>query len=149
MRKFKLTILLAVFVSTASFGFAQNASDSITIPAKNISKKDIPNPTIYIGGNMSGGQTAKDILLANPFLVAKMPQYFDEIKWSVLSYQVTFVVNGKEEAPIRVTGAEFTDQIKNRIKSASSGTVIEFTDIKTQSIVGTQIVVQPLIVRIR
>jgi len=149
MRKFKLTILLAVFVSTASFGFAQNASDSITIPAKTFAKKDIPNPTIFIGEEILGGQHTKEAILTNPFLAAKVPQYFDEIKWTVLSYQVTFVVNGKEEAPIRVTGAEFTDQIKNRIKSASSGTVIEFTDIKTQSIVGTQIVVQPLIVRIR
>ena len=148
MRKFKLTVLLAVFVSTASFGFAQKAADSITIPAKTISKKDVSNPTIYIGGNMSGGQQTIDALLAKPFLIAKGSES-DGIEWTVLSYEVTFVSNGKEEAPIRVTGAEFTDQIKHRIQAAAPGTMIEFSDIRISRNAGTQTLVKTLIVRIR
>ena len=144
-RIFKSTALLAAFVLTASFGFAQNTADSMSFPAKNL--PIVHEPTIYIG-EIFGGKQTKEALWANPFVIAKCPK--DEIVWNVLSYKVVFVANGKEEAPIRVEGAEFTEQVKSRIQSASSGTMIEFSDIRIQSTVGgTRTVVRPLIVRIQ
>ena len=146
-RIFKMTALLAAFVLTASFGFAQNTADSITIPAKTISKtSSVPDLMIFIG-DISGGKQTKETLLANPFVSAKDSK--NEIVWNVVSYMVTFVVNRKEEAPIFVTGAEFTEKIKNRIQSASSGTIIEFSDITIQSVWGKRVVVRPLVVRIQ
>jgi len=144
-RIFKSILLLAVFVLVASFGFAQTA-DSITIPAKTISKASVPEPTIYIG-DISGGKQTKETLLANPFVSAKDSK--NEIVWDIVSYKVTFVANGKEDAPIFVIGAEFTEKIKNRIQSASSGTIIEFSDIKIESIAGTRAVQRVLSVRIQ
>jgi len=142
---FKSTVLLTAFVLTASFGFAQTA-DSITIPAKTISKTSVPDLMIFIG-DISGGKVSKETLLANPFVSAKDSK--NEIVWNVVSYKVTFVVNGKEDAPILVTGAEFTEKIKNRIQSASSGTIIEFSDIKIESIAGIRNVVKIFMVRIQ
>jgi hypothetical protein len=146
-RIFKSTVLLAALVLTASFGFGQNTADSITIPAKTISKESVSEPTIFIGDG-TGGKKTKEALLANPFVIAKDFKY-DEIEWSVLSYKVTFVVNGREEAPITVNGAEFNDQVKSRIQSASSGTIIEFSDIKIQSIAGKCLCVKVFSVRIQ
>ena len=144
---FKSTLLLAAFVLAANFGFAQNVADSITIPAKTISKASVPEPMIFIG-DISGGKVSKKTLLENPFLIAKDSKY-DEIEWTVLSYRVVFVVNGKEEAPILVTGAEFTEKLKNRIQSAASGTIVEFAGIKAESIAGTRALQRVLSVRIQ
>ena len=145
-RVFKSTVLLVAFVLTASFGFAQTA-DSITISAKTISKASVPDPMIFIG-NISGGKVSKETLLENPFLTAKDSKY-DEIAWTILSYKVVFVVNGKEEAPIFVMGTQFSEQLKLRIQSAVSGTIVEFADIKTESIAGTRALQRVFSVRIQ
>ena len=144
--KLKLMLSLAAFVFAASFGYAQNTvntPDSITI-----STQSIPNPIIYISnsGN-SGGGISKDVLMENPFLIVK--DVLDAVEWEILSYKVTFVSNGKEDVPIMVTGSQFTEQIKSRIQSASSGTIIEFSDIKVQSIAGIRDIGRVLSVRIR
>ena len=112
--------------------------------------KTVPEPTVYIGGTILGGKQPKDLLLANPLLIAKMsPDFNYELRWSILSYKVTFVKNGVEDPPISVTGPQFGEQVKSKIQSASAGTTIEFTDIRMQSIAGTRTSTATLMVRIR
>ena len=83
-------------------------------------------------------------------IVAKMsPDFNFELRWSVISYKATFVKGGVEDAPITVQGGRFSDQIIAKIRSASSGTIIEFTDIKIKSEAGNRAIQRPLSVRIR
>jgi len=112
--------------------------------------KAVPEPNIFVGGNISSGKHAKDAILANAFVSARMGADFNyELKWTILSYKVTFVKNGIEEAPITVNAAPFTDQVRSKIQSASSGTIVEFSEIKIQSIAGQRPISRPIVIRIR
>jgi hypothetical protein len=57
--------------------------------------------------------------------------------------------NCVEDPPISVTGAQFTEQIISKIKSAPSRTTIEFSEIRIQSSAGTRIQTTVLMVRIQ
>jgi len=112
--------------------------------------KTVPEPTVFIGANILGGRQPKEVLLANPLITARMsPDFNYELRWQILSYRVTFVRSGVEDPPISVTGAQFPEQVKQRIQSAPSGTNVEFTEIRISSIAGTRNITTPLIVRIR
>ncbi|MGI6292355.1 MAG: hypothetical protein ACOXZH_08045 [Bacteroidales bacterium] len=37
--------------------------------------KGVPNPVAYIGSNIGSGKIAKNLLVANPFLTAKMENF--------------------------------------------------------------------------
>ena len=98
----------------------------------------------------------KEILLANPFLSI---MYTDglgrkiekkEWDWKITSYKVVFVHNGIESSPITVQGAKFPDEVISRIKSAPSGTNIEFSGIRiNSSTAGARTIVNTIIVRIK
>jgi gliding motility-associated protein GldM len=112
--------------------------------------KAVPEPTVFLGANILAGRQAKEIILANPLVTARMsPDFNYELRWSILSYKVTFVVNGVEDAPINITGPHFTDQVKSRIRSASAGTLMEISDVRIQSIAGTRNIQKTLPIRIR
>jgi hypothetical protein len=150
MKNLKITLLLAIFVLTASFTYAQGVRITpIQSDSTVSSTKPIPEPTIYIGTNILGGEQTKDALLKNPCITAKG----GDLEWSIISYRVTFVRqingNGVEESPITITGACFTKEIISKIKSYSSGTVIEFSNIKIQSSAGIRTIPTTLAVRVR
>ncbi len=112
--------------------------------------KRVPEPTTYLGANIQGGRQPKETILANPLVTAQMsPDFNYELRWSVLSYRITFVRNGVEDAPITVTGPRFPEQVMGRIRSAASGTLMEITDIKIRSIAGERNIQKTLSVRIR
>ena len=112
--------------------------------------KQVPQPKVYIGGTIEGGKQPKDLILANPLLLAKMsPDFNYELRWQVLSYRVTFTRNGVEDPPIAVTGHQFSQQVVDKIRNAAAGTTVEFTDIKISSLAGTKTYESPLMVRIR
>jgi len=112
--------------------------------------KAVPEPNVFVGGNISAGKQAKDAILANPFVSARMGADFNyQLNWQVLTYRVTFVRNGVEEAPITVNGAQFNDQVRSKIQNASSGTIVEFSDIRIKSIAGERNIGRPIVIRIR
>jgi gliding motility-associated protein GldM len=112
--------------------------------------KSVPEPNVFVGGNISAGKQPKDAILANPFISAKMGADFNyELPWKVVSYKVTFVKNGIEAAPITVNGAGFNDQVKSSIQSSSSGMIIEFSEIKISSLAGTRNIQKPIVIRVR
>lgn len=111
--------------------------------------KRVPNPTSYIGANIWGGKRSKQEILANPFISARMGDDFAyDLTWKVVSYRVTFVVRGVEDAPIACAGGQFSASVKSKIQSASSNTTVQFTDIKVQSIAGTR-TLRDIMVRIK
>ena len=112
--------------------------------------KAVPEPNVFAGGNLSTGKYAKDQILANPFVAAKMPPDFNyTLPWTVVSYKVTFVRNGVESAPITVNGAPFGSQVEGNIKSASAGTLVEFSDIVIKSIAGQRTIQKSIVIRIK
>jgi gliding motility-associated protein GldM len=112
--------------------------------------KSVPEPTVFLGANILGGRQPKEIILANPLVTARMsPDFNYELRWSILSYKMTFVVNGVEEPSVNITGPHFSDQVKSRIRSAAVGTLIEITDVKIQSIAGTRNIQKVLSIRVR
>ena len=111
--------------------------------------KPIPEPIVCLGANIDGGRYPKVALLANPLITARVhPDFNFTLQWRVLSYDVTFIINGIVEPPITVQGPRFNEQVLNKIQEAPSGTVIEFSDIKIQSIAGMRDVQKLIVVRI-
>lgn len=111
--------------------------------------KPVPEPTASIGSNITSGRQPKDLLLANPLIVARMsPDFNYELRWNVISYKVTFVRNNVEEAPITVRGGRFPDNVVSKIRSASSGTQMEISEIRVQSIAGAR-TLKTILVRIK
>ena len=95
--------------------------------------KPLPEPEIFIGANINGGVHSKAALLANPFIIAStMGDFHYHLLWRVVSYNVTFIINGIVEPPIIVENNRFGEQIVNKITDAPAGTVIEFSDFKIQ-----------------
>ncbi len=112
--------------------------------------KNVPEPSVFIGGNITGGKQPKDAILANPMLTAKMsPDFNFELRWSVTSYKATVIKGGVEDAPIVINGGRFNDQLVSKIRSATSGTIVEFSDININSEAGKRTIQRPLSVRIR
>ena len=139
MKRLKLTLLLATFALATSFAYAQT-TDSTTVSTESF-------PNVFVGKNITAGKQSKDSILESPFITARDPN--NEIQWNVLSYKVTFVTNGRESAPITVKGERFSEQVIAKIKSAPSGTIIEISEIRIQSIVGMKTIVRPIVIRIR
>jgi len=112
--------------------------------------KIVPNPNIYVGANIVSGTCSKEIILANPLITARMGTDFNiSLRWSVMSYNVTFIRDRCIVEPsIFVEGAKFSDEVINKIKDASSGTIIEFSDIKIQSIAGSCDIEKVITIRI-
>ena len=134
------TVLSLAFAST----FAQESKHVTNVPD---SIKWIPSDvTVFVGTDILGGENTREILLANPFLSATK-------QWQIFSYQVTFVRiignNGVEDPPIRVLGANFPEEVISKIKSAPSGTMLEFLDIIVSSAAGIRNIIPMIMVRIK
>ena len=150
MKKLNVRLLLIVLVFMTSYGYAQDVTnpktqtDSISIPAKSSAE-----PTIHVGNiENSDGRISKEEILKNSFLTAKALN--NAVDWEILSFTVTFVRNGVEDAPIMVRGNQFPEQIKSRIQSASSGTILEISDIRIQSsIAGRRSIARTIVIRIQ
>jgi len=111
--------------------------------------KSLPEPSVHIGLNITEGRQSKEVLLKNPFITAIVsPDFNYGLRWEVLSYKVIFIINGDEEAPISVSGARFSELVLNKIKDAPSGTIIEFFEIKIQSIAGMRNITKTFVIRI-
>jgi gliding motility-associated protein GldM len=110
---------------------AEDAGKQKVMGTNEFRVKRVPDPIAVLGGDSKGKQISKAELLANPFIKADMGfDFVYDLRWTVNSYQVTFTVKGIEEAPIICNNRQFSDAIKNKINSASPGTIIWFEDIK-------------------
>jgi len=111
--------------------------------------KSVPVPNAFLGGGIWGGGHPKEVLLANPFVYARMVDGFNyHLIWEVLSYKVTFINNHIVEDSFFVEGAMFSDEVINKIKDAPLGTIIEFSEIKIISIAGKCNIERPIAIRL-
>ena len=109
-----------------------------TMNSKEFRVKRVPDPTAKVG-TFKGGKISKAELLANPFILADMgTDFVYDLKWTISSFQVTFMVKGIEDAPMLCNGRQFSEAVINKINSSGSNTTIFFTDIKASCIAGTR-----------
>jgi len=96
--------------------------------------KRVPDPVAILGGSFAGGKIGKAELLANPFVTATMgTDFVYDLRWTVNSYQATFIIKGIEDPPMTSNNRNFSDAIKSKINSSPAGTVIYFSDIKAST----------------
>jgi gliding motility-associated protein GldM len=101
--------------------------------------KRVPDPTSYIGAKIWGGKRSKQELMANPFLTAQMGDDFAyDLRWSITSYRVTFIIRGIEDPPMACSGGQFSEAVKAKINKAGINTVIQFSEIRATSIAGSR-----------
>jgi len=99
--------------------------------------KRVPDPVAVLGGDFKGGKITKPVLLTNPFIKADMgTDFVYDLRWTVNSFVVTFIIKGIEDPPITCNNRQFSDAIINKINSCSPGTVIYFSDIKASCVAG-------------
>jgi gliding motility-associated protein GldM len=101
--------------------------------------KKVPDPEAKLGNKYKGGKVAKADLLANPFIFANMGEDFVyDLRWTVNSYTVTFIIKGIEDPPMTGTNNQFTETIKSKLNSCGTGTVVYFSNIKASCVAGTR-----------
>ena len=116
---------------------ARDGNASKAMGSSEFRVKKVPDPTSYLGANIWGGKRSKSELLANPFISARMGDDFAyDLKWTIKSYRLTVISKGIEGAPKACSGGQFDGSVTSAINSASSGTVLVFSDIKASSIAG-------------
>jgi gliding motility-associated protein GldM len=116
---------------------ARDGNSSKAMGSSEFRVKKVPDPTSYLGANIWGGKRSKSELLANPFISARMGDDFAyDLKWTIKSYRLTVISKGIEGAPKACSGGQFDGSVTSAINSASSGTVLVFSDIKASSIAG-------------
>jgi len=119
--------------------FADMDGKHLNMGSKTFRVKRVPDPEAVLGANIRTGKIAKAELLANPFVIANMgTDFVYDLRWTVESYQVTFIIKGIEDSPIICRNRQFSDAVKTKINSSSSGTTILFSDIKASCVVGTR-----------
>jgi gliding motility-associated protein GldM len=116
----------------------------------NFRVKKVPDPYAQIGANIYGGKKSKAELTANPMLIAKMSDDFAfDLKWTVQSYSVDVIEKGIITT-INCSGSKFSQELINKINSASAGTVFMFSNIKiTQAELGSRTMPRDITVRIK
>lgn len=115
-------------------------SESKTLPQKvDMQEQQAPDVLSYVGANIRGGKVLKKDLLANPFIrAASKNTSATDLHWKVKSYQVVFIYQGLEEAPLTCTGSSFSEEVKKNIQQAEPGTIIVFQKIRAMSEAGEQ-----------
>jgi gliding motility-associated protein GldM len=95
--------------------------------------KRVPDPQAKLGA-LSTGRRAKQEILTNPFVVAKMDEGFVyDLTWTIQSFQVSIIERGMEGNSMPVQGNQLPASIVNTIKNAAPKTVIQITGIRASS----------------
>ncbi|MCL2168073.1 MAG: gliding motility protein GldM [Lentimicrobiaceae bacterium] len=138
--KFNVTVPESLAGKLVTINIAANI-DGKTQPmgSNDFRVKRVPDPVAVLGGNFKGTKISKPELLANPFITADMgTDFVYDLRWTVNSYQVTFIIKGIEDPPITCKSRQFSEAVINKINSCSAGTVIYFQDIRVSSIAGSR-----------
>ncbi|NOX47847.1 MAG: hypothetical protein GXO89_12800, partial [Chlorobi bacterium] len=94
--------------------------------------KDLPDPVAMVYGAVNE-KISKKKLLANPFLVCKLPDYVEfEFKFKVTSFTMVIPKGGGKVSTDKATGQAFSEKMKNMIQNLKKNDYIIFKDIKAQ-----------------
>ncbi|MEY2640103.1 MAG: hypothetical protein RIR90_1585 [Bacteroidota bacterium] len=94
--------------------------------------KPVPAPLATVGGK-GGGEMPAGIFKLQKGVAAELRDFiFEGVKYTVTSYIVYFTGKGFEDSPgfAEVSGAYFSDEVKNLLKRVQPGTTVVFDDIR-------------------
>jgi len=91
--------------------------------------KSIPDPVAVIA-NKKGGLIMKNLLLASPYLIAKMENFDFDLKFKITKFTLSVVDKGGYTREEVSTSARFTSQQLAIIKNMRRGQKLYFEDIK-------------------
>jgi gliding motility-associated protein GldM len=94
--------------------------------------KRLPDPIAKVVG-VSDGKIAKNTMLANPFLICRLPEYIDfKYDFKVTSFTMIIPTGGGYVSTEKSESQMFTDKMKSLISSLKKDDIIIFRDIKVQ-----------------
>jgi gliding motility-associated protein GldM len=94
--------------------------------------KRLPDPIAKVPGTKSG-KIAKNQMLANAFLMCRLPESTDfEYPFKVTAFTMIVPSGGGYVNPEKATSQMFTDKMKKLIKGVKKGDIIIFRDVKVK-----------------
>ena len=138
--RYEVSVPLELVDQTVKIVVSTVMEDGTVLPIREMDfrVRQVPNPVACIGAGIDGGTYSRDVILANPLIVAQTPKDFDyELLWKVISYKVAFDKgDGKPLSHMLVDTPRFPDNVVRAIREAAPGTRIIISDIKVRSDVG-------------
>jgi hypothetical protein len=123
--------LIGKTVSATSSALADRGTQSLGSQVFRV--KRVPDPQARLG-NLATGKRAKQEILTNPLVVAKMDEGFVfNLVWTIQSFQISIIERGMESASTQVQGNQLPASIVTAIRNAAPKTVIQITGIRASS----------------
>lgn len=94
--------------------------------------KRVPDPIATVGGALKGGKTPQGKMKAQAGIVAVLDNFDFDFRFSVQSYEMTYIANRKDPFIKSGKGALFSGPIKNAIKGCKPKDKFFFTNIKVK-----------------
>lgn len=94
--------------------------------------KRVPDPIATVGGKLEGGKVPVGKFKAQQGLIPVLKNFDFDFKFSVVSYELTFIAPRRDPAILAGKGPIFKGPIKNAIKSAVPKAKYIFTNIKVK-----------------
>ena len=108
------------------------SSDGSNLGSMRFRVKDLPKPTPVIR-NVVNGHVSKSALLAAGRIEAEMKDFdLDGVRYDVVGYTMIYKTKAGTEKECKVTGAAFTDEMKNAINASNVGDMLVFTAIQVK-----------------
>jgi hypothetical protein len=138
--KYNITVQESLVSKTITINISADIGGRQQAMGSNLYRiKKVPDPEALIGNKVKGGKMKKTDLLANPFIFANMGvDFVYDLRWTVNSFTVTFIIRGIEDPPMTCSSNQFTEAVKSKLNSCSPGTVVYFSDIRVSSVAGTR-----------
>ena len=115
---------------------AKLAGQNKNMGSKEFRVKKVPDPRAMVGGK-TGGAVAKNWLAAQTGVAAVMENFDFDLKFSVISFNVSAVLKGGFLEDARSSGPTFTAQQQQLIRQVSSGKKIYIEDVQAKGPDGT------------
>lgn len=136
-------------VSVSIIKYKKNG-DTKTITSQKFRIRDLPIPTIKLGGaNTSEGPINKHILLAQNKLTAEAHQSFPyKLDFVITSYDLT-IISGKNRLQYSLDSDKFPLNIRNEVRELDAGDVLLFQNIRykvTNSVDGFEGNAEPFVI---
>ena len=94
--------------------------------------KRVPNPVATLGRTYESGKISAGKLKVQRGVVAELKDFVFDLRFHVVSYEMTYAAKGKDLITSRAKGAKFTTQMKSVLKRAKKGDFVFFQEIKVR-----------------
>jgi hypothetical protein len=91
--------------------------------------RTVPTPAAFIGGQPSGANVSANVLANQDGIAAGIKDFPFELKYTVAEYQVIGLNDDGDIVKATGNGPAFTPQVRNIIKMAKPGDVIQFGNL--------------------